>query len=189
MTRGRAVYPTPPDISLVTARLVLEPLAVSHARALYPLLCDERLYPYIPQDPPVSADALATRYRRLEMRRSPDGQQVWLNWAARLCAGSEYVGVFQATIEPDQMAFLAYMVFPSQQGRGYAREGGRRVIEYLAREYGVRLVVAEIDTRNQASIAVVEALSFARVAEHPAADFFKGSVSDEYRYEFRPDHP
>ena len=183
------MHPTPHDDPLVTARLVLEPLVVAHARALYPLLRDERLYTYIPQEPPISLDALAERYRRLELRRSPDGQRVWLNWAARLRRGSSYVGVFQATIEPEREAFLAYMIFPSQQRQGYAREGGQRVIEHLVGEYKASLVVAEIDTRNRASVGVVEALGFVRVVERPAADFFKGSVSDEYRYEFRPDHP
>lgn len=183
------MYPAQQDSSLVTARLVLEPLVVSHAEALYPSLCDERLYTYIPQEPPVSLDALATRYRRLEARRSPDGRQVWLNWAARLRAGSSYVGTFQATIEPDQAAFLAYMVFPPQQEQGYAREGSQRVIAHLAREYGASLIVAEIDTRNRASIGLVEALGFVRVAERPAADYFKGATSDEYRYEYRPNRP
>jgi RimJ/RimL family protein N-acetyltransferase len=183
------VHPAPGDLSLVTERLILEPLVVSHAQTLYPLLCDERLYTYIPEEPPTSVDALAARYQRLEARRSPDGQQVWLNWAARLRAGSSYVGTFQATIMPDQTALLAYMIFPSQQRQGYAREGGRRVIEHLAREHDVRLIVSEIDTRNRASISVVEALGFVRVAERPAADFFKGAVSDEYRYEYQPERP
>ena len=185
---GAAAYPTPLDEPLVTARLVLEPLVVAHARALYPLLCDDRLYTYIPQEPPTSVDSLAERYRRLELRRSPDGQRVWLNWAARRREGSSYAGVFQATIEPDGEAFLAYMIFPAQQRQGYAREGGQRVIEHLVGEYKTPLVVAELDTRNRASIGVVEALGFVRVAEHPAADFFKGSVSDEYRYEYQPAH-
>ena len=183
------MHPAPGDISLVTGRLILEPLVVSHAQTLYPLLCDQRLYTYIPEEPPASAEALVARYQRLAARRSPDGQQVWLNWAARQHARLRYVGWFQATIGPDQTALLAYMIFPSQQGKGYAREGGRRVVEHLARDHGVRLVVAEIDTRNRASIGVVEALGFVRVSERPAADFFKGAVSDEYRYEYRPERP
>jgi ribosomal-protein-alanine N-acetyltransferase len=47
----------------------------------------------------------------------------------------------------------------------------------------VSRVAAEIDTRNTASIHLVEALGFARVATTPGADFFKGAASDEYRYE------
>ena len=182
------MYPVPQDSHLVTARLVLEPLAVSHAEALHPLLCDERLYTYIPQEPPTSVDALAVRYRRLATRRSPDGQEIWLNWVARLRTGSRYVGMFEATVMPDRVALFAYMIFLPEQGQGYAREGGARVLEYLVRKHEARLVAAEIDTRNRASIGVVEALGFVRVAEHPAADYFKGSVSDEYRYEYQPGH-
>lgn len=176
-----------PDMPLTTTRLLLEPLVAAHAQVVYPLLLDERLYTYIPQEPPPSVDWLAARYQRLATRRSPDGQQIWLNWVARLRDEPTYVGTFEATVEPDQTALLAYMIFPSHQGRGYAREGGLRVLEHLVRNHGVRLVVAEIDTRNRASIGVVEALGFARVALHSAADFFKGSVSDEYRYEYRPE--
>lgn len=177
------------SLSLTSARLLLEPLAADHAQALYPLLRDERLYTYIPQEPPASREALAARYRRLEARRSPDGQEVWLNWAARLHGTQTYVATFQATIFPDATALLAYMVFPLHQRQGYGREGSARVIEHLVRDHGVRLVAAEIDTRNRASIGVVEALGFTRVATRPSADFFKGAVSDEYRYEFRPHLP
>jgi [ribosomal protein S5]-alanine N-acetyltransferase len=185
------VQPMPPDHDepLVTARLMLEPLAVSHAQTLYPLLRDKRLYTYIPQEPPASVEALAARYTRLAARHSPDGRQLWLNWAARLHTGPDYVGTFEATVEPDQTAFLAYMIFPTHQRQGYAREGCMLVLEHLARDYHVRLVVAEIDTRNRGSIGVVESLGFVRVAERPNADFFKGAVSDEYRYEYRTHLP
>lgn len=180
----------PPDMPLTTTRLLLEPLVVAHAQALYPLLQDERLYTYIPQDPPPSLDALTARYHRLATRRSPDGQQVWLNWAARLRTGQQpFVGTFEATIEPDRTALLAYLIVPQHQGQGYAREGGTRVLEHLVHDHGVRLVVAEIDTRNRASLGVVEALGFVRVAERPAVDVFKGAVSDEYRYAYRPERP
>lgn len=83
----------PQDVPLTTTRLLLEPLVVAHAQSLYPLLQDERLYsyiPYLPQEPPTSVDTLAARYRRLAARHAPDGQHIWLNWAARLRAGQPY---------------------------------------------------------------------------------------------------
>lgn len=46
--------------------------------------------PYLPQEPPTSVDTLAARYRRLAARHAPDGQHIWLNWAARLRAGQPY---------------------------------------------------------------------------------------------------
>jgi len=42
---------------------------------------------------------------------------------------------------------------------------------------------AEIDPRNVSSIALVESLGFRRIAFQKNADHFKGSSSDEYRYE------
>src|SRR5262249_15194966 len=57
-----------------TERLDLEPLAVAHATELAPLLDDPRLHEFI-GGAPVSAAALADRYRRLERRRSPGGDQ------------------------------------------------------------------------------------------------------------------
>ena len=54
-----------PGATLHTPRLALEPITVAHAAALYPALQDERLYTYIPQDPPRSLQELEARYRRL----------------------------------------------------------------------------------------------------------------------------
>jgi len=42
-----------------------------------------------------------------------------------------------------------------------------------------------MDTRNAASVSLSEALGFERVGTTLGADHFKGSVSDEYRYECR----
>jgi ribosomal-protein-alanine N-acetyltransferase len=167
----------------VTPRLQLEPLVAAHAPALYPLLQDAALYSYIPQEPPDSLEALTARYRMLATRRSPAGGEIWLNWAVRLQESGGYAGTLQATVLADSTAFLAYMIFAGFQQQGYAREGCERVLESLRDDYKVRRVVAEIDTRNATSIKLVASLGFALTAFHPAADFFKGASSDEYRYE------
>jgi len=49
------------------------------------------------------------------------------------------------------------------------------------------LIVAERDTRNAASISLAEALGFEWVGTTLDTDRFKGSVSDEHRYELRVD--
>ena len=75
------------------------------------------------------------------------------------------------------------MVFVPYQRRGFAAEACRRLLEHLVDDYQVGVVAAEIDTRNTASIALVESLGFERVGIQKGADHFKGSTSDEYRYE------
>ena len=172
-----------PERPLETPRLLLEPLVADHAAALFESLRPPDLYSYIPQDPPSSLEALKIRYAALSTRHSPDGQEDWLNWALRQHATAIYVGTVQATVHADHTALLAYMIFPAFWRQGYAREGCARVLTHLFEDYRVSRVAAEIDTRNAASIQLIEALGFARVATTPGADFFKGATSDEYRYE------
>ncbi len=180
------------ETTLETGRLVLEPLLPEHAPLLFEGLADERLHRFIPTDAPESAEALETRYRKLSSRRSPDGAEVWLNFAMRLreegtLPKASYVGMLEATVFPNRSAYIAYTVFVPFWRQGYAREGCVRMLRHLLENYRVLVVVAEMDTRNAGSVSLVEALGFERVGTTLGADHFKGSVSDEHRYELRVD--
>lgn len=172
-----------PEAPLETLRLLLEPLLPAHASRLYEHLQDERLYGFIPQDPPASPRVLEDRYRLLSSRRSPDSQEAWLNWAVRERSSGDYAGTLEATVSKNSTANIAYTVFVPYQRRGIAAEACGRLLEHLFEDYRVGVVAAEIDTRNVASIVLVESLGFSRVAFQKHADHFKGSSSDEYRYE------
>jgi len=179
------VHLVAPEARLETPRLLLEPILPAHAPMLNESLQDEELYRFIPQDPPPSLEALTDRYDFLSARRSPDGHEAWLNWAVRDKRSGDYVGTLEATVEEDPLAFIAYMVFVPYQRRGFAAEACRRLLEHLVDDYRVGVVATEIDTRNTASIALVESLGFERVGFQKDADHFKGSTSDEYRYEIK----
>jgi RimJ/RimL family protein N-acetyltransferase len=168
--------------NLETDRLILEPLRRRHAAHLFPALSDRRIYTFIPQDPPTSLLALENRYQQLERRKSPLGDEVWLNWAIRLKQPREYIGTVQATVRQDHSSLLAYELSTDFQGKGYATESCARVIESLFADYGVIEIIALVDTRNAASCRLLERLSFERVSMREGADFFKGERSDEYTY-------
>jgi [ribosomal protein S5]-alanine N-acetyltransferase len=171
---------------LKSARLHLVPLQQSHAALLFPSLQDARIYTYTPQNPPVSLEALEKRYALLQGRLSPEGDEAWLNWAVRLTSSSSsvptYVGCVQATVLPTRSAYLAYEFFPPFWGKGYAGEACGCVLQQILIDYAITTVEAEVDTRNTASIRLLERLGFARVGYKAEADFFKGSASDEYTY-------
>jgi RimJ/RimL family protein N-acetyltransferase len=169
---------------LDTPRLLLEPLVVGHAQALYEPLQAPELYRFIPRDPPPSPDSLAARYAILATRYSPDRQELWLNWAVRQRDTGGYVGTVEATVYPNRTAELAYQVFPPFWRHGFAAEACTCVLAHLVADYQVSHVAAAIDTRNVASIRLVERLGFTRVALTLQADYFKGATSDEYRYEW-----
>jgi ribosomal-protein-alanine N-acetyltransferase len=168
--------------NLETDRLILEPLLPEHASHLFSALSDARIYTFIPQNPPSSVFALENRYRQLESRKSPAGDEAWLNWAIRLKQARKYIGTIQATVRQNGSSLLAYEFSPDFWGNGYATESCWRVIESLFADYDVVEVVAEVDTRNAASCNLLERLSFERVSTRKGADFFKGEHSAEHTY-------
>ena len=173
--------PSDPPI-LLTERLRLEPLQPVHASEMFELLSDPGLYQFLPTDPPPTLDALAARYERLARGTSAKGDELWLNWIVRSQADEECVGRVEVTLRRDGSAYFAYEIGAAFQRRGFATEACRRVIQALFDDYEVAKIVAEVDTRNVASIALLERLGFQRGPLRPQADFFKGAPSDEFTY-------
>jgi len=174
-----------PETVLETEHLHLEPLGEHHAALLHPVLQDARIYTYIPQEPP-TFEWLRERYRRLAGRLSPAGDEVWLNWAVRVKVSGAYVGTVQATLTARGTAEIAYELGPQFWGQGYAAEACRRMLLLLFTGYGVSEASAQVDTRNAASIALLERLGFTQAGFQSQADFFKGHPSDEYTYLLLP---
>lgn len=166
---------------LTTERLRIEPLRSQHAGMVYESLQESQIYSYIPEDPPTKSD-LQRRYDYLENACSPDGTELWLNWVVFLRDSQTPIGTLQASLPQNQPASFAYIVFPRHWRQGYAREMTDAMLHYLFDVHSLPSVYAEIDTRNIASIRLVESLGLSRVATTREADFFKGASSDEYKY-------
>jgi RimJ/RimL family protein N-acetyltransferase len=174
-----------PESLLRSKRLLLEPQVEAHAALLHESLCEDSLYTFVPQNPPRSAEAFAAlvaRFRKLSTRLSPDGKEAWLNWVLKDRASGNYVGTVEATVHQNLTANIAYQTFTGHLRQGYAKEACGKVIEHLFQDYGVQFVEALIDTRNTASIKLVESLGFRLCEVINGADFFKGCNSNEFRY-------
>ncbi len=171
-----------PEMVLPTQRLVLEPLKQLHAALLYPILQDSQIYDYIPQKPPTSLKALEQRYQKLERRLSPTDEEAWLNWAVRLKSREQFIGRIEASISSKRRADFAYMFGSQFWNNGYATEACQKVLQVLSDDYEIIEFIAQVDTRNKASIRLLERLGFEQVEHQAAVDFFKGSSSDEYTY-------
>ena len=103
------------------------------------------------------------RYRGWSSGLSPDGSERWLNWAARLRGTESYIGWFQATVRADRTAEIAYVTFVDHQRSGYAKEATAAVMAHLVRSYLVKSILATIDPRNEASIALAKSLGLLQV--------------------------
>ena len=143
-------------LSVRTAQLLLEPLTIAHAPAMFALLSDPAIYTYLDYGPPASLEHLQGVYAQLETRHSPDGLEEWLNW---IVIHDVPVGIVQATIYADGSANVAYVFGSAHWGHGYAREAVEAMLEHL----GDRTFFATVEEDNARSIALLERLGFRMV--------------------------
>jgi len=164
---------------LVTPRLVLEPITEAHSEAMERLFKDPELHRFVPYEP-LTLEKQRERCALWEARRSPEGQELWLNWAGRDKDTNEVVAHFQAGVQADSSASVGYLVARAFQRRGLAFEGLGAVFAYLRDALGVGEVKAWTDTRNIASHRLAQKLGMVNVETIKDADFFRGSTSDEF---------
>ncbi len=126
----------------------------------------------------------AEAFAMIEAMNSSDKAQVSADWLARLHASSasdpwvhgfaivrtengEVVGNCGFTAPPgdDGVVEIAYGVAPEHQGRGYATEAARALIEYAFASGKVRIVRAHTLPTGAASIRVLEKCGFRDVGE------------------------
>ena len=159
--------PRVPTETLRTARLDLLPLRVEHAEEMAVVLSDPALHTFIGGAPLSPAD-LRARYERL-VAGSPDPAVSWCNWVLRLRAESCLVGTVQATVTESpasdgQGAEIAWVVGTPWQGRGFASEAARGLVDWLGRR-SVPTVVAHVHPAHAASAAVAAAAGLAATDE------------------------
>ena len=100
------------------------------AETLYPILFDPALYTFTGGSPPASQASLAEIYARRESRRSPDGDELWLNWLIQEREPGAAIGYAQATISTQQ-TLIAWVIGVPWQRRGYASEAAQGLVAWL----------------------------------------------------------
>lgn len=151
--------------TLTAGSLVLEPLVMDHAEAMFDLLCDPEIHRYLDHPPPPSIEHLRGVYERLESRQSPDGRQRWLNWALRARDGP-LLGYVQATVTAQGDAWVAYVLSRQHWGRGHAAAAMRAMLEHLKVAYEVHRFLATVEVDNLRSIRLLERLGFQPATEN-----------------------
>lgn len=165
---------------LQTARFVLEPITERHTEELCQLLSDEELHRFIRFDAP-TWDQQRERCAKWTSRKSPDGKELWLNWAARDKSNGKIVAHIQGGIQ-GEIASIGYMVGLAFQRKSVATECLEAIFEYFQNSLGVKEVKAWSDTRNQASHNLLYKLGFVQIETIKNADFFKGQTSDDFGF-------
>ena len=143
---------------IVTERLKLRPLRLDDADDMVVVLADETLYAVTGGRPP-DLNALRERYDRQAVGHSMDGTETWHNWILRRRDDGAAIGFVQATLV-DGTAELAWLVGVASQGRGYATEAVRAVVDQLTAD-GARTIKAHIAPGHRPSEIVAERVGLA----------------------------
>lgn len=136
---------------------------------LYDALCDAEIYKFIDQRPAASVAVLEKHYERLSKQRSPDGSEIWLNWAVIRKHDNQHMGTYQATLQTGR-CILGYVLASAFWGQGYALEAGQAIVAHLKQERHVAALFAYIDARNTASIKHAERLGLEFIGRDPDTD-------------------
>ena len=146
-------------------RLVLSPMVRDDACDLFRLLREPELHRFTGMSPPASVEALRHKIRLREGRRSPEGDELWLNWTLRLGSSGLVIGYIQASVG-EGCADLAWVIGTPFQNRGYATEASRRVAEWLHEYLKISELRAAIHPEHTASCRVA-----AHIGLQPSGQF------------------
>jgi ribosomal-protein-alanine N-acetyltransferase len=133
---------------------------------------DERVWTYLPHLRPADREAVRARLERWLAPPPPDLPEAlgFENWVGFERATRGIVGTFQATIMRAGSATIGYIVFPDHWRRGFAVEAMTAVCAHLRETHAIRRIVADMDRRNEASVAVARRLGLVEVAAANADD-------------------
>lgn len=170
-----------PPIPLRTERLALRPFTEADIDALYAMRSDPDHVRYLPFGAATADDIAATIAKRKPLVSLGDeGSAVVL--AMELAATGEMIGevlLFDYSAH-HRSALHGYALATAYHGKGYVTEAARALLGWGFGTGLLHRVAARCDTRNLASVRVLERLGFTREG-HTREDFCKdGAWSDSY---------
>lgn len=112
---------------------------------------------------PVLLDPAGTGDFAAELAQAAAQDQVppWCSWIGWDGAVPVVMGGFKGDPAADGLVEIGYLTFASQQGRGFASELARYLVD-LARSHGATRVIAHTLMANNASTRVLEKAGFVR---------------------------
>lgn len=171
------------DPTLRTQRLELLPLS---GDAIDALLAGDRArlrsitnaeFPLPVAPPPYMAGSLPVVQSRL---RSSPGEARWWNWLVVRQDNREAVGSVAFGGRPDAAGavLVGYALYPSREGKGYATEAVRAMVDWAFTQPGVRIVRALAPVWNTPAVHVAE-----KVGMRPVGSYEDDEVGEVLIYE------
>jgi RimJ/RimL family protein N-acetyltransferase len=114
----------------------------------------------------------------------PDTPGEWFQLAVALHGSPELIGDCGVHVRADdpRQAEIGFTFAPASQGRGYATEAVRRLLDYLFIERGKHRVTASCDERNLRSAALLRRVGMRREGLMIESTWAKGEWTNDEMY-------
>jgi RimJ/RimL family protein N-acetyltransferase len=169
-----------PDYPVLTPRLALRPLGPAdvedlHAYRSRPDVC--RYVPFAPQDRATLTERLSTAWAATAIAAEGDA----LTQGIELTASGRLIGdiMLMFLSAPNRGGEIGWVLNPAHSGHGYMTEAATAMLDLGFFALGLRRVVARVDSRNHASLALARRLGMRQEAHLVENELFKDEWTDE----------
>jgi RimJ/RimL family protein N-acetyltransferase len=168
---------------LVTSRLVLRLMTSADVDDIHSYQRREDVCRYLLFEPRSREDVVEKvdkQSRAIRLERDGDYLQLALQLRETEDVPGRVIGdsYFALTSVAHRRAEIGWTMHPDFTGRGYASEAARAVLELAFSTLGLHRVFAELDPRNDASIALALRLGMREEAHFVQDMWFKGAWAD-----------
>ncbi len=172
-----------PRWPLETERLRLRPFGPDDLEALFAIQADESVARWLYNDPRTLVETRELLARKIG-GAALHGEGEWLSAAAVLRTTGELVGDVSLhwASEAHGQGELGFVVHPEHQGRGYATEASRPLLDFAFGPLGLHRVIGRLEPRNAGSARVLEKLGMRREAHLVENEWVKGAWQSELVY-------
>lgn len=182
------------EISFETERLLINPLRLEDAPAIFSARTNPTTNAFLPWKPKAVEEVEEhIRKARLIPANTEDS---WYLLGTRLKETGELVGDLGIHFlgPNNQQAEIGYMILDGYQGRGYATEAVQGVLAYLFTTYKKHRLTAAVDPENTHSIQLLKRVGMRQEAHHIKSFWMDGKWMDDVifailREEWEQKHP
>lgn len=172
-----------PDWPVQTARLTLRPFVEDDLEAMHAIRSDPDVARYLYRGP---FQTLEETRKFLEQRMASPAwlrEGDWLSAAVVEDESGLTVGdvAFHWVSESDRTAEIGFVIDPRRQGKGYATEAAKALVDW-AFAAGFHRVIGRTEARNAGSARVLEKLGMRREAHFVENEWVKGEWQSELVY-------
>ena len=175
--------PVTPVWPLRTERLVLRPWKDDDFDAFFEMQRDEDVARWLYNDPRDEDESRRLfDYRKISYEMG--GNFAWIACVGVAVADGEVVVDLTLNVRSHEGrgGELGFIVHPRHQGRGYATEAARALLEWAFEEVGFHRIYARHEPRNAASGRVLEKLGMRKEAHFVETEWVKGEWQSDVVY-------